>query len=128
MNTVGHGIDIVDVAFFRTLCADPERESSLVRYFTPAEQNYVGAGEQRASRLAGRFAAKEAVLKALGVGWTAGIAWADVEIGALPSGAPTVILHARAAAIAKEQGVTRWLISISHTEAIATASAIALSA
>lgn len=127
MSVIGHGIDIVEVEFFRRLSKDPEGAPTLARYFTPAELEHAGHGPNQASRLAGHFAAKEAVLKALGVGWSGGISWTDVEIGTLPSGAPCVVLHARAAEIAAEQGIASWLVSISHIEMVATGSAIALS-
>ena len=127
MDVVGHGIDIVEVDFFRRLCKEPGADELLARYFTPEELALADSGPDRAQHLAGRFAAKEAVLKALGVGWTQGIAWTDIEIEALPSGAPTVTLRGRAAELASERGISAWLVSISHIRTVAAASAIALS-
>ncbi len=126
MSIIGHGIDIVEVEHFRRLCKTPSGARTLGRYFTPAELALVGSGPKRAERLAGRFAAKEAVLKALGTGFTQGISFTDVDIGILPSGAPIVVLHARAAEVAVERAITTWLVTISHTTAFAAASAIAL--
>lgn len=127
MSVVGHGLDIVEVAHFAKLCTDPAGGDMLARYFTLAELDLVGSGPNRAQRLAGRFAAKEAVLKAMGTGWTQGIAWTDVEIQALATGAPTVALYARAAELAAERGIVSWLVSISHLTTFAVASAIAIS-
>jgi holo-[acyl-carrier protein] synthase len=127
MSIIGHGVDIVEVAHFSGLCETTGGQRALDRYFTPAELVLAGSGPNRAQRLAGRFAAKEAILKALGTGFTHGISFTDIDIGALPSGAPTVTLHARAAEVAAGQGITSWLVSISHTAVFAVGSAIALS-
>jgi len=127
MNLVGHGLDLVEVDHFSRLCTDPSADELLARYFTPAELALAGVGPNRSQRLAGRFAAKEAVLKALGTGWSQDIALTDVEIKALPSGAPFVVLHEIAAEIAADQGISSWSVSITHTATFAAASAIALS-
>lgn len=127
MNVIGHGIDIVEVAEVRRLIDDPGGHF-VARCFTDAERDDAGDGVNRIERLAGRFAAKEAVVKALRLGWGDGIAWTDVEIRTTESGAPDVVLHGRVAAVAGERGVSAWLISTSHTEAYAVASALALGA
>ena len=67
---------------------------------------------------------KEAVLKVLGTGWRGGIAWTDIEILPEPSGQPRINLTGECSRIAGELGITRWLVSISHIETHATASAI----
>lgn len=101
-------------------------ERFLERVFTEAERAYADANpRRRAEHLAARFAAKEAVLKALGTGWRDGIAWTDVEVVREPSGRPGVRLHGRAAGIAAELGVSGWLLSLTHTGDTAAASAIA---
>ena len=74
--------------------------------------------------LAGRFAAKEAVLKVLGTGWRGKIAWTDIEITRDPSGQPAVCLGGECAEIADRIGINRWHVSISHIPTHATASAI----
>src|SRR4051794_15561957 len=125
MMIVGHGIDIVEVDFFQRFGRDIP-STALARYFTDAELAHAGSGPHRAEHLAGRFAAKEAVLKALGTGWIDGIAWTDVEIVALPSGAPQVVLHARCAELAAARDIDSWFVSISHTATTAIASAIAV--
>jgi holo-[acyl-carrier protein] synthase len=125
MTLIGHGIDIVDVQEIKALLKETGQQF-LRRCFTEAETQQAGDGPNRAARLAGRFAAKEAVVKALKTGWGDGIAWTDVEIGILESGAPTVTLHGRVAAIAKTRGVSTWILSTSHTDSIAMASVLAL--
>ena len=116
---IGVGLDLVDVdRFVRTL----ERRPSLAqRLFTEAEQS-----TKRPERLAVRFAAKEAVMKALGSG-IGSMAFRDIEVVLLPSGAPTLVLHGRAAEIAASRGVRSWKISLSHTDATAGAVVVAQS-
>ena len=77
--------------------------------------------------LAGRFAAKEAILKVLGTGWRGQIAWRDMEILNDPNGQPHVVLSGESQRIAAQLGITRILISITHTEHYAAASAIGVS-
>ncbi|MBS0186852.1 MAG: holo-ACP synthase [Planctomycetes bacterium] len=126
MPIVGHGIDIASVERIGEMIAD-HGERFLQRVFTGAEQ--AAAGQQansgkRAEHLAGRFAAKEAALKAIGTGWRDGIAWTDVEVVNLPSGAPSLRLHGKAAEIASGLGVRSLHVSISHAAGLATASVI----
>lgn len=128
MPILGHGIDLIEVARVERMLADHEARF-LSRCFTAGEQNYCAANPaRRAEHLAGRFAAKEAVLKVLGTGWSGGIAWTDVEVVREPSGKPVVRLHGKAAAVAAKLGVGPILLSISHTGTHATASAIGLAA
>lgn len=127
MNIVGHGLDIVEISYFRRLCEDASGDAALKRCFTRSELTLLEGDIDRAARLAGRFAAKEALLKALGSGWTQGIALTDIEINALPTGAPIVTVTGRVASLADERNVTSWLLSISHTDVIAAASVIAIS-
>lgn len=100
-------------------------ERFLDRCFTAGERRYCAANVARqCEHLAGRFAAKEAVLKVLGTGLARGIAWTNVEIIREPSGRPSVQLHDRAADLAAELGITDWQLSISHVRGLAMASAI----
>jgi holo-[acyl-carrier protein] synthase len=122
---IGHGIDAVDMAEFATLL-EQMGDHLTNPCFTGQERADSGSGPNRALRLAARFAAKEAALKALGVGWANGIAWTDVEIVSLPTGAPTLVLHSKAAEIAREIGVTQWLVTLTHTTNCAIASVIAI--
>ena len=128
MPILGHGIDIVETARVKHL-VDEHGQRFLDRVFTPAEQEYCQKNPKRYfEHLAGRFAAKEAVLKVLGTGWRGGIAWTDVEVVKDPSGQPRVQLDGECARVAAALGIVRWHLSISHIETHATASAIGLRA
>lgn len=108
---------------------DEHGQRFLDRCFTPAEQAYCHRNPKRLyEHLAGRFAAKEAVLKVLGTGWSGGISWTDIEILPEPSGQPRLTLTGRCKEVAAELGICRWHVSISHIETHATASAIGLAA
>ena len=125
MPILGHGIDIVETARL-TRMIDDHGERFLTRCFTADERDYAAANPKRQhEHLAARFAAKEAVLKALGTGWSGGIAWTDVEVVRRDKGAPAVQLHGEAANIARQHGITRWWLSLSHIESYAVASAVA---
>jgi holo-[acyl-carrier protein] synthase len=123
MHILGHGIDIVETARLQRLL-EQHGQRFLDRCFTPGEQAYAGDSKRRIEHLAGRFAAKEAILKVLGTGWRDGIAWTDAEIAREPSGRPFVILHGKCQEIAAALGIDQWWISISHISTHATASAI----
>jgi holo-[acyl-carrier protein] synthase len=126
MPIVGHGIVIVETARIRRM-HEEHGQRFLDRCYTPAEQTYCARNTKRYfEHLAGRFAAKEAVLKVLGTGWRGGIAWTDIEILPEPSGQPKITLSGECLRIASEQGIARWHVSISHIETHATASAIGL--
>ena len=124
MNLVGHGIDIIEVSRISAM-RDEHADRFLERCFTPGERAYAESSRRRDEHLAARFAAKEAVLKAIGTGWRDGIAWTDVEVVVLPSGQPTLRLHGKAAEVAEQLGIRKWSVSLSHTENYAVASAIA---
>lgn len=123
-NIIGHGVDLVEVARI-ALMIEAHAHQFLNRVYTAAEQHYADSSKRRLEHYAARFAAKEAALKALGTGWRDGIAWTDCEVVLLPSGAPTLRLSGRAAELAAEAGITRWFVSLSHTETHAMASVIA---
>lgn len=124
MPIVGHGIDIVETARIRQL-VDHHGQHFLDRCFTPLEQEYCARNPKRHyEHLAGRFAAKEAILKVLGTGWRGGIAWTDMEILPEPSGQPKLRLSGETARIARQLEIVQWHVSISHIETHATASAI----
>jgi holo-[acyl-carrier protein] synthase len=126
MPILGHGIDIVETARIRRLI-DQHGAHFLDRVFTADEQAYCNTSRKRSlEHYAGRFAAKEAVLKVLGTGWRGGIAWTDIEVVKEPSGQPQVKLTGECARIARELGIARWHVSISHIETHATASAIGM--
>jgi holo-[acyl-carrier protein] synthase len=126
MPIIGHGIDIVETTRIREM-VDEHGQRFLDRCYTAAEQKYCAASPKRyIEHLAGRFAAKEAVLKVLGTGWRGGIAWTDIEILNEPSGQPKVRLTGECSRIAGQLGIGQWHVSISHIETHATASAIGL--
>ncbi len=120
---IGIGVDLVEVARMR---AALERTPTLVaRLFTDGERAYAEAARDPAERYAVRFAAKEAAMKALGVG-IGSIDWHDVEVVRAPSGAPSLVVTGRAAVLAEAAGVTRWLVTCTHTTTTAEAIAVAL--
>ena len=113
----GIGIDQVQIDRIRTVSP-----RLFERICTPAELDYCEKfGEGRFERYAGRFAAKEAVSKALGTGIAAGINWTDIEILPLPSGAPQALLHNAAAARMEALGARRVHVSITHDKVTASA-------
>jgi len=121
----GIGVDIVEVERIRqTLARHPER--FLQRVFTPAEAAYCeGGGEHRPRRLAARFAAKEAALKALGLGLR-GVKWTDVEVVHDGAGKPSLRLAGQLARVAADLGVTELHVSLSHSKEYAIAQVVAV--
>jgi holo-[acyl-carrier protein] synthase len=118
---IGVGIDAVEVARFRTVLA--RTPSMSERLFTPGELAYATKANDPTERLAARFAAKEAVLKAMGLGLGA-CGWHDIEVVRAESGAPSLLLTGRAVALAAERGVQRWHLSLTHTTILAEAIAV----
>ncbi len=122
---VGHGVDVQDIARIRKVLSFAE-EDFLVSTFTEAERAIECGGQELAEFLAGRLAAKEAVAKALGTGFAGEIAFLHVEILRKEGGQPEANLYGPARDAADNLGANRWLVSISHTEHVAFASAIAV--
>jgi holo-[acyl-carrier protein] synthase len=122
---IGHGIDLCGVERIRRMLAT-HGDHFLERTYTAAEVAYARRRKKGFEEtLAGRFAAKEAVMKALGTGWREGVEFSGIEILNEPTGKPYVVLHAATAEKARELGVTAWHITITHTEDLAIASAVA---
>jgi len=121
---LGTGIDIVEIGRLEQVMARRGHRFAD-RVFTEAERAYCESRPRPAMHYAGRFAVKEAVLKAIRTGWVKGIRWTDIEVTLGPSGAPSVHLTGGALARATKIGVTSFHISISHTETNAVACAIA---
>ena len=118
---VGIGIDVVPVARF---AAALERTPSLAaRLFTPAELTTAAGQPRSAESLAARFAAKEALAKALGAG--GGLTWTDAEIHTDDAGRPHVQVHGSVASRAADLGVARLHVSLSHDGGIAAATVVA---
>ena len=120
---VGIGTDLVDIDRFRTVLL--RRPSVAERLFTADERTYAERATDPAARLAARFAAKEATLKALGYG-LGGMRMADIEVARSADGQPELVLHGEARSTADGHGVTRWLVSLSHTDHLAQATVVAL--
>src|SRR2546421_6291991 len=116
MPILGHGIDIVETGRIRQL-VEHHGAHFLDRVFTRAEQDYCAMNPKRYfEHLAGRFAAKEAVLKVLGTGWRGGIAWTDVEVVKEASGQPRGLVSGEGERIPRALGVLRGALRISHIE------------
>lgn len=122
---LGLGTDVVEVARIERMIED-HGDHFLHRVFTAGEIEHCQPRREAAQHFAGRWAAKEAVMKALGTGFTKEVGWTDVDIGVRPSGQPYVRLHGSARNYATGLGIGEILISISHTKNIATATAVAL--
>lgn len=120
---VGLGIDISEVDRIETAILR-RGERFLNRVFTAAEIAYCEKYKNRFERYAGRFAAKEAGMKALGTGWRRGVRWVDFEVIRLASGRPTLELRGRAQELAARLGVTRISLSITHSANTALAQVI----
>lgn len=125
MKILGHGIDLVEITEMRRWI-DDTRDPLIPRCFVEEELEEIGEVQDRIERLAGRFAAKEAVLKALGRGFGAGIAFSDVIIHRIAGEPPQVLLRGGAGQAAAELGITEWHLTISHSDTMAVASAIAI--
>src|SRR5256885_3287693 len=120
---VGLGVDIAEVERIKA-AIERRGEAFLRRVFTSAEREYCERFRNKFERYAGRFAAKEAAMKALGTGWRSGVRWQDLEIIRERSGRPTMALSGEAGKIAKRLGVKRIALSITHTETQALAQVI----
>ena len=127
MAIVGTGVDVVEVARVRSALDEPTTGGRFkARVFTVEEQRYCDArGPGRYESYAVRFAAKEAAMKALGLGWGKAIGWLDVEVLRGADGAPTLRLHGKGAAAAAAAGAARFHLALSHTGAIAFAQVVA---
>ena len=117
---VGIGIDVAEVSRIRRVI-ESQKDRFLRRVYTASEAAYCEQFKNKFERYAGRFAAKEAAMKALGTGWTRGVRWVDLEVVRLRGGRPTLYLHGEAKKIADSLGVKNIALSITHsaTQAIA---------
>jgi holo-[acyl-carrier protein] synthase len=119
------GVDVCDVGRIRRALEAKTGDRFRGRVFTQAERVYCESRKRgRFASYAARFAAKEAAMKALGTGWAKGVAWQDFEVVRESGEAPRLVLHGRAAALAKERGMRRWLLALTHTEESALASVV----
>jgi len=120
---IGMGVDIAEVERIQA-AIERHGETFLRRVYTERERHYCEQFKNKYERYAGRFAAKEAAMKALGTGWRRGVKWVDLEVVREMSGRPTLAIHGEAAKIAKELGVLRVALSITHTEKQALAQVV----
>jgi holo-[acyl-carrier protein] synthase len=125
MEIVGIGTDIVECLRIGRMI-EQHGELFLTRVYTDREIRYCQARKNATEHFAGRWAAKEAILKCLGTGWSHGVAWTDIEIRNDPQGKPHVMMCGGAKDHAQQLKISDILISISHCRAYATAYALAL--
>ena len=120
---IGHGVDLVEHERFAKLVA--QEDAFLKRCFTESE---IATGKSNADSVqwfASRFAAKEAVMKALGTGWTQGVSWHEIQIYSGEHGRPEIRLTGKTQEMASRLGISRLLVSLSHARHASIASVIA---
>ena len=118
------GTDLIEIERIETVY-ERTGERFLARILTEAEREYCLRKTRPAPSVAARFAAKEAVMKCLGTGWTGGVTFRDIEVTREQSGEPGISLHGRSAQIAAEQGITHWHLSLTHSRDHAMAMVVA---
>ena len=121
----GLGTDIIEIVRVGEML-DKHGEQFLQRVYTDQEVAYCQARKAYLQHFAGRWAAKEAVMKSIGTGWSKGVGFKDIEVESMESGQPRLILHGEARETADHVGVGEILITISHCRAYATATAVAM--
>ncbi len=120
---VGIGVDLCEVDRIEAAIAR-HGERFLARIYTETERAYCESRHNRMERFAGRFAAKEAAMKAIGTGWRRGVGWRDFEVTRAASGQPVIHFHGVARTIAAQLGVARALVSITHIKSMAMAQVV----
>ncbi len=111
---IGLGVDLAEVSRVRA-AIERRGQAFLRRVYTEREIAYCEKHRNNFERYAGRFAAKEAAMKALGTGWSNGVRWVDIEVARMASSKPTLALHGATLAIAERIGVKNISLSITHT-------------
>ena len=124
-NIIGIGTDITECLRIARMI---ERHGELFidRVYTPEEIKYCQSRKQSTQHYAGRWAAKEAILKALGTGWRKGISWRDMEVRNEPGGKPVVAVRGGVKEVVEQLGIADIFVTISHCRSHATATAIAV--
>jgi holo-[acyl-carrier protein] synthase len=120
---VGLGTDLVGVSRIAGVFTR-HGEHFLTRVYTSAERDYCLAARQPEERLAARWAAKEACMKALGTGWAKGVGFLDIALLADDQGVPRLVLSGEARRVAMHLGAARWHCSVSHSDGFAVATVI----
>ena len=120
---IGIGVDIVEIGRFRKI-ADKLKERFIRRVFTPAEQEFCNGHRDPIPHFAARFAAKEALFKALGTGWARGVTWLDAEVRRERQNAPAMVLHGEAQRLSIALGARAVHLSLSHSDDSAVATVI----
>ncbi len=122
--TAGVGVDIIEVERIERAVERLGRRF-VERVFTEGEIAYCSSRPRPAQHFAARFAAKEAALKALGIGWSGGVGWKDIEVVSDSARNPAVRLHGKAKKVAGDKAIAAIHISMSHTSSMAIAVAVA---
>ena len=125
MEIIGIGTDIIECLRIAQMI-EKHGEQFVNRVYTPREIEYSSSRKSATQHYAGRWAAKEAVLKAIGTGWIKGITWRDVEVENQFGGKPVINLSGGALESSKKRGIDQIMISISHCRSHATAYALAI--
>jgi holo-[acyl-carrier protein] synthase len=120
---LGTGVDIVEIERLRKII-ERQKDRFLSRVFTPEEQRFCNAHRDSAPHYAARFAAKEAVFKALGTGWAKGVTWLDVEVLRERQDPPRLALKGEALKVSGNLGTHKYHLSLSHSEIWAIATVI----
>ncbi|HPS54494.1 MAG TPA: holo-ACP synthase [Sedimentisphaerales bacterium] len=125
MQIIAHGIDLVDFPRIEKM-VERHGDHFLKKVFTEKEACYAEKNKNYIEKLAGRFAAKEAVLKLIGTGWRGKIAWTDIEVVNDTLGRPDVVITGEVKKLVEQSGIEQITISITHTANFAICSAVAL--
>jgi holo-[acyl-carrier protein] synthase len=120
---IGTGVDVVEIPRFRSII-ERLKDRFTDRVFTENEQKFCREHRDPIPHFAARFAAKEALFKAVGTGWAKGVTWLDVEVQREGQDAPTMMLHGEAQRLSAAKGAHRIHLSLSHTEQWAVATVI----
>lgn len=114
---VSVGVDLIEIERIQKALDNPQIGIRFRnRVFTEREIHYCETKQRgRYESYAGRFAAKEAVMKALGRGWGSKVTWLEIEVARARSGKPDIVLHGNTALFAQQLGIRRWALSITHT-------------
>jgi holo-[acyl-carrier protein] synthase len=120
---IGTGIDLVEIARLRKVI-ERLKDRFVLRVFTPGEVEFCNAHRDPVPHYAVRFAAKEALFKALGTGWAKGVTWLDVEVRRERQDAPTMVLRGEAQRLSAAMGAKKAHLSLSHSDQWAIAMVI----